>query len=46
VLILGVGKNNVRELMKSKYFPVLTVGRRKVVSALALSVWMARFYLK
>lgn len=40
--ILGVGRNNARELMRSKSFPTLNIGGRKVVSAIALAVWMLR----
>jgi hypothetical protein len=40
VSILGVGRNNVRELMRSRHFPTLTIGNRKVVSAIALAKWM------
>jgi hypothetical protein len=40
ITILGVGRNNVRELMRSKDFPTLTIGNRKVVSALALAIWL------
>lgn len=38
--ILGVGRNNARELMRSKHFPTLNIGGRKVVSAIALAVWL------
>jgi hypothetical protein len=38
--ILGVGRNNARELMRSKHFPTLTIGGRKVVSSLALAIWL------
>lgn len=40
--ILGVGRNNARELMRSKNFPTLNIGGRRVVSAIALAVWMLR----
>ncbi|GHV17831.1 hypothetical protein FACS18949_14810 [Clostridia bacterium] len=42
VTILGVGRNNIRELMRSRSFPTLAIGNRKVVSALALARWLAR----
>ena len=38
--ILGVCRNNVRELMRSNSFPTLTIGGRKVVSAIALAIWL------
>jgi hypothetical protein len=45
VKILGLGKNNVRELMNSREFPTKTVGARKFVTPLGLSAWMAKeFY--
>ena len=46
ISILGVGRNNIRELMRSNHFPTLTIGGRKVVSALALSKWMLQDFLK
>ncbi|MDR1703631.1 MAG: helix-turn-helix domain-containing protein [Clostridiales bacterium] len=45
IKILGVGRNNVRELMRSKHFPVLIIGGRKVVSAIALAKWLLNDYL-
>jgi hypothetical protein len=43
--ILGLGKNNVRELMNSREFPTKTVGNRKFVTALGLAAWEAKeFY--
>ncbi|MDR0325411.1 MAG: helix-turn-helix domain-containing protein [Oscillospiraceae bacterium] len=40
ISILGVGRNNVRDLMRSNHFPTLAIGGRKVVSAIALAKWM------
>jgi hypothetical protein len=40
--ILGVGRNNIRELMRSKNFPTLSIGGRRVVSAIALANWFLR----
>ena len=40
--ILGVGRNNVRNLMRRANFPTLTIGGRKVVSAIALAHWLLR----
>ena len=39
IKILGVGRDNVRNLMRSKGFPAKTIGNRKVVSALAFATW-------
>lgn len=46
VQILGIGLNNVRDLMKSRNFPTLTIKGRKVVSALGLAAWFVRSYSK
>lgn len=40
VYILNVGKNNVRQLMRSNSFPTIEIGNRKIVSAIALAFWM------
>jgi len=37
--ILGVGRDNARELMRSEGFPTLTIGNRKVVSVLSFVIW-------
>lgn len=42
VQILGVGKNNVRDLMRSDDFPTITIGNRKVVSVLSFAAWQLR----
>ena len=39
VKIMGVGKNNIRELMNSEKFPTIEIGNRKVVSAISLVLW-------
>ena len=39
VKIMGVGKNNIRQLMSSDSFPTVEIGNRKVVSVLAFSLW-------
>lgn len=39
VAIMGVGTNNVRQLMNSDSFPTIEIGNRKVVSALAFTLW-------
>ena len=40
VAILGVGKNNVRQLLNSGSFPTTEIGNRKVVSVIAFSMWL------
>lgn len=37
--ILGVGMNNIRQLMCRSNFPTIEVGNRKVVSSMALALW-------
>ena len=37
--IMGVGKNNVRELMNSGGFPTIEIGNRKVVSIISFVLW-------
>lgn len=39
VKLTGLGRNNVRLLMNSRGFPVLTVGNRKVVSIVNFVSW-------
>ena len=39
IKILGIGRDNVRNLMRSTNFPAKTIGNRKVVSALAFATW-------
>ena len=39
VKITGLGKNNVRELMRSDAFPYIHVGNRKAVSVIAFALW-------
>lgn len=41
----GLGRDNARILMKSKSFPLITVGRRQVVSILAFVTWQMKDYL-
>ena len=41
----GLGRDNARILMKSKAFPLITVGRRQVVSILAFVTWQVKDYL-
>lgn len=40
--ILNLGKNNVRNLLKSDDFPSIKVGGRTFVSALSLASWLNR----
>ena len=42
VQIMGVGKNNIRNLMGSDSFPTIEVGNRKVVSVIAFSLWSVK----
>ena len=37
--LTGLGRDNVRALMRSKAFPVTKVGNRQVVSILAFVAW-------
>jgi len=39
VAIMGVGKNNVRQLLNSDSFPTIEIGNRKVVSVIAFAMW-------
>ncbi|MCL2874522.1 MAG: hypothetical protein FWE29_06305 [Defluviitaleaceae bacterium] len=39
VLIMGIGKNNARQLLNITYFPTIEVGNRKVVSIAAFALW-------
>ena len=39
IRITGLGRDNVRNLMRSKYFPTTKVGKRQVVSVLNFVTW-------
>ena len=39
VKIMGVGKNNIRQLLNSESFPTVEIGNRKVVSVIAFALW-------
>ena len=39
IQILGVGRDNVRALMRSQAFPTVRIGNRKVVSVLFFVIW-------
>ena len=38
--IMGIGRDNVRNLMRSKSFPTTKVGKRQVVSVLNFVTWL------
>ena len=38
--IMGIGRDNVRNLMRSKNFPTTKVGKRQVVSVLNFVTWL------
>ena len=40
IKITGLGRDNVRNLMRSKNFPTTKVGKRQVVSVLNFETWM------
>ena len=39
IKITGLGRDNVRNLLRSKSFPTIRVGRRQVVSVLNFVTW-------
>ena len=40
IKITGLGRDNVRNLMRSKNFPTIKVGKRQVVSVLNFVTWL------
>ena len=44
VTLTGLGRDNVRTLMKSRSFPVIQVGKRQVVSIVAFVTWQMSAY--
>ena len=40
IKITGLGRHNVRNLMRSKTFPTTKVGKRQVVSVLNFVTWL------
>ena len=40
IKITGLGRDNVRNLMRSKSFPTTKVGKRQVVSVLNFVTWL------
>ncbi len=39
VKIMGIGKNNARELFRDNSFPAKQIGNRRVISAIAFTLW-------
>jgi hypothetical protein len=39
IKITGLGRDNVREMMGRKDFPLMKVGKRKIVSVVAFVTW-------
>lgn len=39
VKIMGIGKNNARQLLNSDSFPTTEIGNRKIVSVIAFVYW-------
>ena len=39
VKIMGVGRNNIRQMLNSDSFPTVEIGNRKVVSVIAFTLW-------
>ena len=46
IKITGLGKDNVRKMMKDKNFPITKVGKRQVVSVLNFVTWQTKANLK
>jgi len=42
VKITGLGRDNVRDLMNRKDFPIMKVGKRKIVSVVAFATWQIK----
>lgn len=42
IKITGLGRDNVRSLMRSKNFPTTKVGKRQVVSVLNFVMWSTK----
>lgn len=42
IKITGLGRENVRNLMNRKDFPIMTVGKRKIVSVVAFATWQIK----
>lgn len=39
IKITGLGRDNVRDLMNRKDFPIMKVGKRRIVSVMAFATW-------
>ena len=39
ITIMGIGRNNVRQLLNSREFPTVEIGNRKVVGVTAFALW-------
>ena len=39
IKIIGIGRDNARELMRSNGFPTVTIGNRKVVPVSSFVLW-------
>ena len=39
IKITGLGRDNVRNIMRSKYFPTIRIGKRIVISVLSFVTW-------
>lgn len=39
IKITGLGRDNVRDLMNAKDFPLIKVGKRKIISVIAFVTW-------
>lgn len=46
IKITGLGRDNVRKMMKNKSFPITKVGKRQVVSVLNFVTWQTYTNLK
>ena len=44
--IMGVGKNNIRQLLNSDSFPTIEIGNRKVVSVIAFAFWSVKKFVE
>ena len=42
IKITGLGRDNVRDLMSRKDFPLMKVGKRKIVSVVAFATWQIK----
>ncbi|MFA6867471.1 MAG: hypothetical protein WCR54_08180 [Clostridia bacterium] len=42
IKITGLGRDNVRDLMSRKDFPIMKVGKRKIVSVVAFATWQIK----